>query len=50
MFQLLACNLACLAIASVYYAWRDLYQHRRKRQRLNDRVAYMLWVAANRAA
>lgn len=50
VFQLLACNLACLAIASVYYAWRDVYHQRRRRQRLNDRVAYMLWVAANRAA
>jgi hypothetical protein len=50
VFQLLACNLACLAIAGLYYAWRDVYLHRRKRERLNDRVAYMLWVAANRAA
>lgn len=50
VFQLLACNLACLAIAAVYYSWRDVYQQRCKRQRLNDRVAYMLWVAANRAA
>jgi hypothetical protein len=50
VFQLLACNIACLAIASLYYAWRDVYLHRRKRARLNDRVAYMLWVAANRAA
>ena len=50
VFQLLACNIACLVIAAMYYAWRDVYQQRRKRQRLNDRVAYMLWVAANRAA
>jgi len=48
--QLLACNVACLAIAALYYTWRDVYMHRRKRARLNDRVAYMLWVAANRAA
>ncbi|MBM3983523.1 MAG: hypothetical protein FJ304_25280 [Planctomycetes bacterium] len=50
VFQLLACNLACLAIAGLYYAWRDVHTHRRKRERLNDRVAYMLWVAANRTA
>ena len=49
MFQLLACNLACLAIAGLYYGYRDVYLHRRRRERLNDRVAYMLWVAANRA-
>ena len=50
VFQLLACNVACLAIAGLYYAWRDVYLHRRKRSHLNDRVAYMLWVAASRAA
>jgi hypothetical protein len=49
VFQLLACNLACLAIAALYYGWRDVYLHRRKRQQLHDRVAYMLWVAASRA-
>ena len=50
MFHLLACNLACLAIAALYYSWRDVYANRRKRQHLRHRVAYMLWVAANRAA
>ena len=50
MFQLIACNVACLAIASVYYSWRDVYVNRRKREQLRDRVAYMLWTAANRAA
>ncbi len=50
MFQLLTCNIACLLIAAMYYGWRDVYMHRRKRARLNDRVAYMLWIAANRAA
>ncbi|QJW98857.1 hypothetical protein [Frigoriglobus tundricola] len=50
MFQLLACNVACLTIAGLYYTYRDVYLHRRKRAQLNDRVAYMLWVAANRAA
>jgi hypothetical protein len=50
MIQLLACNLACLAIAVIYYTWRDVYLHRRKRTQLHERVAYMLWVAASRAA
>jgi hypothetical protein len=50
MFQLLACNIACLAVAVLYYSWRDIYLHRRKREQLRQRVAYMLWVAANRAA
>jgi hypothetical protein len=49
VFELLACNVACLTIAAVYYAYRDVYLHRRKRARLHDRVAYMLWVAAQRA-
>ncbi len=50
MFHLLACNIACLAIAGLYYTWRDGYVQRRKREQLHDRVAYMLWVAANRIA
>ncbi len=50
VFQLLACNLACLTIAGLYYSWREGYHLRRKRERLHDRVAYMLWVAANRSA
>ena len=50
MFQLLACNLACLSIAALYYAWRDVYTHRRRRVLLRERVSYMLWVAANRIA
>ena len=50
VFQLLACNLACLSIAALYYAWRDVYTHRRRRVQLRERVSYMLWVAANRVA
>ena len=50
MFHLIACNLACLAIAALYYTWRDVYVQRRKRTQIRERVAYMLWVAANRAA
>ena len=50
MLHLMACNLACLMIAALYYTWRDVYLHRKKREKLHERVAYMLWVAAARAA
>ena len=51
MFQMVACNLAVLAIAMIYYAWRDGYLGRDREQAgLHERVAYMLWVAAHRAA
>lgn len=44
-------NLAALAIAVIYYAWRDRFSIRQKSPAdLNERVAYMLWVAANRPA
>jgi hypothetical protein len=50
MFQMMACNLAVLAIAMLYYAWRDGSLSRNaSRAGLQDRVAYMLWVAAHRA-
>ncbi|HET6572643.1 MAG TPA: hypothetical protein VFG68_03495 [Fimbriiglobus sp.] len=50
MFQLVATNLAVLAIAMIYYAWRDSYAARGcRRASLQERVAYMLWVAAHRA-
>jgi hypothetical protein len=50
MLQLITCNLAALMIATLYYTWRDVYLHRKKREQLHERVAYMLWVAAARAA
>ena len=50
MVQMIACNLAVLAIAGIYYAWRDRYTKLSgQRAVLRDRVAYMLWVAAQRA-
>ena len=50
MVQMIACNLAVLAIAGIYYAWRDRSTKLSvKRTVLRDRVAYMLWVAAQRA-
>jgi hypothetical protein len=50
VFHLIACNIACLAIAALYYSWRDGYVHRRRRAYTRERVAYMLWVAASRTA
>ena len=50
MVQMITCNLAVLAIAGIYYAWRDRHAKQfEKRAVLRDRVAYMLWVAAQRA-
>jgi hypothetical protein len=51
MFQMVACNLAVLAIAMLYYAWRDGYLGRGREQAdLQERVAYMLWVAAHKSS
>jgi len=50
VFHLIACNVACVTIAALYYAWRDVYINRRRRVLLRERVSYMLWVAASRAA
>jgi hypothetical protein len=47
----MCCNLAALSIAVLYYAWRDGYTVTlRKREVLRERVAYMLWTAAQRTA
>ncbi|GIW85629.1 MAG: hypothetical protein KatS3mg107_1289 [Gemmataceae bacterium] len=48
MHPVFACSLSCLAIAALYYLWRDVYLPRRKRRLLRERVAYMLWVAAQK--
>jgi hypothetical protein len=50
MLHLIVCDLACLAIAALYYTWRDVYHLRRQREMLRERVAYMLWAAAAKAA
>jgi hypothetical protein len=41
-------NVAVLAVTAIFYAWRAYAQCRKQRQ-LRERVAYMLWVMANRA-
>jgi hypothetical protein len=43
--NLVMANMAALAVASIFYAWRAYAQTRKQRQ-LRHRVAYMLWVAA----
>jgi hypothetical protein len=45
------CNLAALTIAVIYYGWRDGYARRRATPTkvLRERVAYMLWKAAQRS-
>jgi len=45
--QVVCWNLTVLAIAAVFYAWRDGFIRRVTREKLlRDRVTYMLWVAA----
>lgn len=47
--QMLCCNVAALTVALLYYMWRSYHQARMARQRvLRERVAYMLWVVAER--
>jgi len=49
MPQTLACQLAALMIAGIYYVWRDVLRRRlHDNKTLRERVTYMLWVAANR--
>jgi hypothetical protein len=41
-------NLALLAIATIFYAWRDVYLPRvRAREKMIERVALLLFAAAN---
>lgn len=50
MFPMMASYAAVLAVAFLYYAWRDTCRTKvRDRAVLNERVAYMLWVAAHRS-
>jgi hypothetical protein len=49
--QSIVCSLGALAIANIYYWYRHYIQTQMKRQQtLRDRVTYLLWVLANRAA
>jgi hypothetical protein len=47
--QFVALGIAVLAIASIYYIWRAYREVKTHRaQILRERVAYMLWQAAER--
>jgi hypothetical protein len=47
----LAVNLTVLGVAAIYYLWRDGYHVRMLRKKiLHERIAYMLWTAAQHAA
>jgi hypothetical protein len=48
--NLFPCGLAALAVAGIYYGWRAYFHTLLRRQRtLRERVAFMLWVMANRS-
>ena len=50
MFQMFVGYACVLSVAAVYYTWRDGYTAKSKRDTtINQRVAYLLWVTANRA-
>jgi hypothetical protein len=40
-------SAAALAVAVIFYTWRAWQHVAYRRQRLHERVAYMLWVVAN---
>ncbi|MCU0703377.1 MAG: hypothetical protein MUF18_05235 [Fimbriiglobus sp.] len=49
MVELLTCNMAVLAIAALYYTWKErAVQAASRRRVLRQRVAYLLWAVAER--
>jgi hypothetical protein len=47
--QVICSGLAALAVAAIYYTWRDYFSVQLRDRRLRERVAYMLWMAAHQA-
>ena len=48
VMQLITTSLGALAVAVIFYTYREYLQVQLRRQRcLRERVAYMLWVMAN---
>lgn len=43
----IVCSLGAFSVASIFYVWRAHMVTRLHRQRLHERVAYMLWVMAD---
>jgi hypothetical protein len=51
MQDLVVCTVNILCIAAIYYTWLDAKRTRtQKRADLNQRVAHMLWAAAQKTA
>ena len=47
---LVSCGMAAFTVATIFYSYRAYLDTLRQKQRvLRERVAYMLWVAANAA-
>jgi hypothetical protein len=45
--QLFVCTAAILAVTVIYFFWRSYDEARQRRRRaLRERVAFMLWMAA----
>ena len=48
--NLFICTAAILAVTVIYFFWRSYDEGRRRQQRaLRERVAFMLWLAADMA-
>ena len=46
--QSVYCSLCALAVATIFYGWREFQNRHDGRERvLRERVTYMLWVMAN---
>lgn len=51
MPQFLSWSMAALCIAVLYYLWRDgIMNPARRKKVMRERVAYLLWCAANQSA
>ncbi len=47
----LVTSMATLAVSTIFCLWRAYHDVQQRRQRvLRERVAYMLWMAANHGA
>jgi hypothetical protein len=48
--QMLMTSLPCVLVSVLYCFWNQYHSaQQRQERRLRDRVAFMLWVSANRA-
>jgi hypothetical protein len=50
MHVILPLNVAAMAVATIFYTWRAYYAELLKRnQTIRERIAFMLWTAAELA-